>query len=132
MPRSTETDFKREIGRNIAEARKRRQFSQKTLAERLGCSADHLGQIELGRSSRSLPRCLTSSMFHFVICLTKLHNQTQPISGALSWNSKAALYWASSVTRSWRSLLNSFLPWRSATRGEVRAKNKPVPMRGMN
>src|SRR5262245_44156269 len=49
MPRSTETDFKREIGRNIAEARKRRQFSQKTLAERLGCSADHLGQIELGR-----------------------------------------------------------------------------------
>src|SRR5436189_6252264 len=53
MPRSIGTDLKREIGRNVAETRKRRQLTQKTLPERLGCSVEVLGEIELGRR---LPR----------------------------------------------------------------------------
>jgi transcriptional regulator with XRE-family HTH domain len=49
MVRSTEIDLKREIGRNIAEARGRRELTQKKLAERLGCSPDGLAEMELGR-----------------------------------------------------------------------------------
>ena len=49
MHQSKQIDLKREIGRNIAEARNRRDLTQKTLAERIGCSADALAEMELGR-----------------------------------------------------------------------------------
>lgn len=49
MPQSTEPDLKREIGRSIAEARTRRQLSQKKLADRIGCSVDALAAMEQGK-----------------------------------------------------------------------------------
>ena len=49
MPQSIELDLKREIGRSIAEARIRSGLTQKHLAERLGCSAEAIANLELGR-----------------------------------------------------------------------------------
>ena len=49
MHQSKQIDHKREIGRNIAAARNRRQLTQKKLAERIGISGDALAELELGR-----------------------------------------------------------------------------------
>ena len=48
--RSLELDFKRDIGRSIAEARDRRGLTQKDLAERLGYSIEAIASLERGQS----------------------------------------------------------------------------------
>ena len=50
MPQLSELELKREIGRNIAEARTRRGLTQKQLATRLGCSEAYITDVEHGRS----------------------------------------------------------------------------------
>src|SRR5882724_10890921 len=50
MPRSKETELKRDIGRGIAEARIRRGLTQEVLAKRVGCSIDAIANLERGLS----------------------------------------------------------------------------------
>jgi transcriptional regulator with XRE-family HTH domain len=50
MPRSMETDLKRDIGRGVADARIRRGLTQEDLAGRIGCSVETVASLERGRN----------------------------------------------------------------------------------
>lgn len=62
----TET-FKSIIGNHIRKSRMMMGLTQEEAAERIGCSAKHLGRIERGRK---LPSSLTLSLIHIKLNLS--------------------------------------------------------------
>lgn len=55
----TDEALARKLGAAVAAARKRRKWSQETLAERIGASKNHIGFIERGERLPSVPMLVT-------------------------------------------------------------------------